>query len=78
MANDPCKNSTQVVTFDLSDPERLKKHLANSALVMALLFQICDNPHEAYIVVDQVLKTIAKTYDIAGVQDAYMPTQMKQ
>lgn len=77
MAN-PRKNSMEIVTYDLSDPERLRKVLENSALVLALLFNICDGPHEAYVVVDQVLKTIAKCYNIAGTQDVYMPTDKLQ
>lgn len=75
---DERKSSMRVVTFDVTDPANAVKLLEKCAIIMAALFEICEGPEQAYVVVDQVRNTIARCYNISGVQDVYMQTEMKQ
>lgn len=75
---DPCKNSTKVVTVDMTDPEVHERMTRIAAFLMVVLMSSCDSPVEAYTALHLVQEMLAKQYDIAGCQDLVMPTDKLQ
>lgn len=75
---DPRKNSTKVVAFDLTDPEISAKFKDKSAALLAILYSVCDSPVEAYAVLHFLMASIERVYDIAGIQKVRMPTEKLQ